>query len=136
MQSIIYFAYGSNLLRERLLARCPSLSFASRAVLAGHQLAFDKASIDKSGKCAFVRAEGENVLGVLWDVPNEDLGELDKHEGVGNGYEQCIVSVAREDGNTVEAVTYRATKHQQGLQPFDWYLALVVAGAVQQQLHQ
>jgi AIG2-like family. len=134
MQVITYFAYGSNLLRERLLARCPNLSFVGRASLPRHRLTFGKVSLDGSGKCAFEQAEGEEVLGVLWNVPEQDLVVLDKHEGVGHGYERCTVSVEREDGSTGEAVTYRATTPRCEQPPYDWYLALVVAGAMQQGL--
>jgi hypothetical protein len=136
MAGILYFAYGSNLLRERLLARCPGITSVGRAVMAGHRLTFDKPSRDASGKCAFVPSENESLHGVLWNVPDDDLDELDRHEGAGGGYEQCTVQVRLEDGSAFEACTYQATVLQPGLQPFDWYLALVVAGAMQQQLTQ
>ena len=134
MDDLLYFAYGSNLLRERLLPRCPNLVFEGRAVLTDHRLTFDKVSTDLSGKCAFEAAAGEAVHGVLWRIPRGDLVELDRHEGVGYGYEQCVMPVAREGGDAVPAVTYRATQLEPGKEPYDWYLALVIAGAGQQKL--
>jgi len=134
MNDVLYFAYGSNLLRERLLDRCPNLRFVGGATMPSHRLTFDKRSKDGSGKCAFEPNDGEDVHGVLWSLPADELDLLDRHEGVGFGYERCTVIVSRTDGNKVETVTYRATKRQPGLMPYDWYLALVVAGAMQQEL--
>lgn len=133
MATVLYFAYGSNLLRERLLERCPNLSYAGRATLPAHRLTFDKVSSDESGKCAFEPDEAEEVLGVLWSVPEKDLPALDHAEGVGHGYERRKINVMRS-GERVEAMTYVASRCQPGLQPYDWYLALVIAGAVQQGL--
>jgi len=134
MDDVLYFAYGSNLLRERLLPRSPNLAFEGRALLADHRLTFDKVSTDMSGKCAFEASAGEVVQGVLWRIPRGDLMALDRHEGVGNGYERCVMPVTREGGEPAQAVTYRATQAQRGRQAYDWYLALVIAGASQQSL--
>jgi hypothetical protein len=134
MADALYFAYGSNLLRERLLARCPSLVFEGRGVLADHGLRFDKISTDTSGKGNFEAAAGEVVHGVLWRIPRTDLDRLDGHEGVGNGYQQCVVPVEAESGDVEQSICYQATRREPGLRPFDWYLALVIAGAMQQQL--
>ncbi len=132
MANILYFAYGSNLLRERLLTRCPNLSYAGRATLPGYRLAFDKVSEDGSGKCAIEAAQADDVFGVLWNVPEEDLTELDRAEGA--DYERHAVDIVMGEGRIVDAMTYDATKRQSGLKPYDWYLALVIAGAVQQGL--
>lgn len=133
MSGTPYFAYGSNLLRERLLARCPGVTYAGLATLPGHRLTFDKVSKDGSGKCAFEAISGsENeVLGVLWDVPIAELDALDNAEGVGYGYERYQVTV-QQAGRERDVLTYRATDCRAGLQPYDWYLALVLAGAIQQ----
>ena len=131
MSGVRYFAYGSNLLRERLLARCPGLVFSGLATLTAHRLTFDKASTDGSGKCAFEPADASEVLGVLWDVPDTELAKLDRAEGVGYGYERCQVTVQQADRES-EVLTYQTTNRQAGLQPYDWYLALVLAGAEQQ----
>jgi hypothetical protein len=109
--SILYFAYGSNLLRERLLARCPTLTYAGRATLPAHRLTFDKQSRDGSGKCA---------------LESSDTAE-------GPAYERTSVKVLRA-GEPITAVTYDARQRESGSLPYDWYLALVVAGAEQQGL--
>jgi hypothetical protein len=134
MAGILYFAYGSNLLRERLLARCPNLAYAGRATLRDHRLTFDKVSTDGSGKCAYELAQGAELRGVLWNVPEKDLPALDSAEAAGQGYERRTVDGVMEDGQIAGAMAYGATRCQTGLQPYDWYLALVIAGATQQGL--
>lgn len=134
MEDSLYFAYGSNLLRERLLARCPNLEYVGMAALPDQRLTLDKVSVDGSGKCAFESAAGEEVLGVLWNVPDIDLPALARAEGVGQGYEWSKVTVVAQDGRTMTARVCAATNRQTDLRPYDWYLALVIAGAMQQRL--
>lgn len=133
--SFRYFAYGSNLLRERLVARCPGVSANERASVPGKRLTFGKLSLlDRSGKGTFENAEGSLLPGVLWSLPEEDLTLLDRIEGVGHGYQRIKVEVDLDSGQQCDAVTYLGTDCDPTLLPFDWYLALVIAGAVQQML--
>lgn len=134
VEAVLYFAYGSNLLRERLLKRCSGSKLTGPAVLRGHRLCFHKRSADGSGKCAFVPSEASDLFGVLWTLPAEQLSALDLVEGVGNGYDRARICVEAADGTAAEALTYQATSLVLGLKPYDWYLALVRAGAVQHQL--
>ncbi|WBU63106.1 gamma-glutamylcyclotransferase family protein [Paracoccus aerodenitrificans] len=125
----LYFAYGSNMLTRRLGARCGSARGLGPAVLAGHEIAFDKIGQDGSGKATLVAGSGA-VQGVLFRLDDEDLLTLDAIEGVGRGYERVSVNVAF-DGTGDEAFTYIAPDRYRDadMQPFDWYKALVLAGA-------
>lgn len=134
MGTIRYFTYGPNLLRERLLARCPGVIHVGRAALPDSRLMFDKACLDGSSKCAFESAAGEAVHGVLWDLPEEQLPALNLAEGTDDGYKRCMVEVTPEGGGTIEVLAYRALKRWVDVPPYDWYLALVIAGAQQQDL--
>ena len=61
-----------------------------------------------------------------------ERGDLDKAEGTTDGgYKRCDkFSVRLVDGDeTVTASTYLATNTDRSLQLYDWYLALVIAGA-------
>ncbi|MCE5232632.1 MAG: gamma-glutamylcyclotransferase family protein [Mizugakiibacter sp.] len=136
MTTIRYFTYGPNLLRERLLACCPGVVHVGRAALPDNRLVFDKASADGSSKCAFESAEGEAVHGVLWDVPEDRFPALNLAEGTDDGYKRCMVEVVPEGGGVVEVLAYRALRRWVDVPPYDWYLALVVAGAQQQGLPQ
>lgn len=135
MSDLIYFAYGSNMLRERLDARCPNVRQLGMAVLHDHRLTFDQFSdVDGSGKGGIVPAAGERVPGVLWSLPLRDLPALDAAESAGRGYERDQVTVVLDDGSAREVTTYRPIRLCEGLKPWDWYRALVVAGAEQQGL--
>jgi gamma-glutamylcyclotransferase len=70
------------------------------------------------------------VYGVLYEIPSTEKKKLDQAEGLGYGYDEKQVHV--ELGTiTHKATAYYATNTDQSLQPFTWYKALVVAGAVQ-----
>jgi predicted AAA+ superfamily ATPase len=70
-----YFAYGSNMLSTRLIARAPSARAAGLGSVAGMSLQFHKTSTDGSGKCDMVIGQsGDSV--VPWRevaVPHEDV---------------------------------------------------------------
>lgn len=134
MASILYFAYGSNLLCERLLARCPNSKYAGRATLVSYRLTFGKLSKDGSGKCTIKPDPNSNVEGIVWNILETEMYSLDQSEGLGSGYKHCAVVIKKIDGVIQEAQTYCATHCKSGMQPYDWYLALVIAGAKQHSL--
>ena len=131
-----YFAYGSNMLAERLKAptRCPGAIVLGRAFAEGALIEFSKLSkLDGSGKATLGRATGHRTPGVLFKIPNAQRSALDRAEGAGKGYDRCDAFPVHRSGSDeiVQAVTYLATSPQANLKPYDWYLALVVAGAHQ-----
>jgi len=131
MPTFLYFAYGSNMMTARLVARCKSAKSVGLAFADGHRLTFWKASDDGSGKGHLVAEEGCSQLGVLFEISAAERDDLDEFEGVEKGYRRVDnFAVRRVDtGKTVETVTYIGTNVDQGLAPYDWYLALIVTGA-------
>lgn len=132
-----YFAYGSNMLVERLQARAPSAQPVSHAKIDGWRLRFDKKSADGSGKCHIERRPGQCVHGVVFRIHDADLERLDRAEGVGHGYvREQLREVILGDGSKLRAFTYLAQDEaiQDGLRPYDWYRDLGIAGAEQHQL--
>jgi len=136
MDTFIYFAYGSNMLTERLRARCPSAGPVGTAVARCHDIQFTKESRDKSGKATLIDT-GDNsdvVCGVLFRINKDELTALDRIEGKGNGYDRKdefpVISSDRE----VCAITYLAEKVDKNQIPYYWYFALVLAGALQHNL--
>jgi len=131
---MLYFAYGSNMLTERLRARVPSAQPRATATLPRYTLCFHKRSQDGSGKCSVTDARGapSPVHGVLFDIDQDGVSMLDAAENRGHGYERQAVSVTTED-QTVQAFAYIAQPAyvDNTLQPYDWYRRLVVAGAHQ-----
>ena len=136
--TFLYFAYGSNMLSSRLIARCNSARILGAAIAPNHTLEFSKPSNDKSGKATLISSVGLDVhtQGVLFEIKKADLQALDRAEGAGYGYDRISAfDILLSGGNeTVTAVTYIASEPRAELRPFDWYLALVVAGALEHEL--
>jgi gamma-glutamylcyclotransferase len=128
-----YFAYGSNMLTERLRARCPSAVCVGIAEATNFALEFGKRSKDKSGKATLVATDGRNSysLGVVFEINKTEQKALDKFEGFGKGYDADDSFPARlvGDGAIIHTRTYLADALVPHLRPYDWYLALIIAGA-------
>ncbi|MFV0299745.1 MAG: gamma-glutamylcyclotransferase family protein [Paracoccus sp. (in: a-proteobacteria)] len=127
--SFLYFAYGSNMLPARLTARCPSARVTGAAVAPGWRVAFGKHGRDGSGKATLIADAGGRAPGMLFRIGKDDLPALDRAEGVGKGYDRRDDLRIEAEGGGLAAVSYVAPHPRPGLMPFDWYLALVVAGA-------
>ncbi len=131
MGGILYFAYGSNMLSARLRARCPSARLLGPAWAEGHCVRFEKRGMDGSGKAALIAADPDKAAGVLYAMESADLAALDRFEGAGHGYDRVEDVTIRHGNRPARAMTYLACDPQPGLVPFDWYLALILAGARQ-----
>lgn len=138
MASIQYFTYGSNMLTERLQARCPSATAQGVACADNYALAFCKKSRDGSGKATLCPEPGGRVFGVVFYLNESELSRLDEAEGAGKGYDriddfQIHTANSREP---LSVVTYIADPAfvDPDLKPYDWYLKLIVAGARQHEL--
>jgi hypothetical protein len=128
--SFLYFAYGSNLLTRRLRARTASATPIGWAVLPDHGLRWHMASSDGSGKCDVVddAATASPVHGVVYRIDGREKALLDRAESLGVGYRDALVAV-HLDGQVVKARVYRALRTDAAMLPYDWYHALVLAGA-------
>jgi gamma-glutamylcyclotransferase len=128
---MFYFAYGSNMSFLRLKQRIPSAEFSGCYALHQHDLRFHKVSKDGSGKCdAFYTADHADIVyGALFQISPKCKIALDKFEGAGAGYIEKSVSLINDNGESVEALTYVATRIDGNLKPFSWYLGHVITGA-------
>jgi hypothetical protein len=124
------FAYGSNMLTERLRRRVPSARAICVATLSGYELRWHKVSKDGSGKCDVVKSPQKNVLGVVFEVLSSEKPVLDAEEGLGKGYEEMSVALDTANG-PLKVQTYYATNIDPTIAPYTWYKALVIAGAKQ-----
>ncbi len=136
MSSFLYFAYGSNMLTARLAARCPSAQALSVAQAANYQVDFSKKGQDDSGKATLIRQGGTVQTGILFQIADTDLSNLDTAEGDGYTRVDDFNVLTENDGAVLTCKTYIARQHHPGLAPFDWYLALIVAGAIEHSLPQ
>lgn len=75
MQRVLYFAYGSNLLMERLVARVGRVQTVSPHTLNGYDLVFNR-----YGYADIVPNPDASVDGILYALTPEQLKELDRYE--------------------------------------------------------
>ncbi len=134
-----YFAYGSNMLTARLRKRCIFPYKVERAYAADRVIEFSKRSTkDCSGKATLRQQAGHSTPGVLFRIPITDCKSLNRYEGAGKGkgYYRCDkfpVHLTRND-EIVYARTYLASYTEPNIKPYDWYLALVIAGVLEHDL--
>ncbi len=123
------------MLSSRLIARCPSAKAIDHGVAQGWDLEFSKKSIDGSGKATLItNAEAIHTPGVLFEVNVRELNDLDRFEGAGKGYDRLDDFEIETSKGSVKAVTYLASERHSNMIPFDWYLALIVAGVLEHKL--
>jgi len=104
----------------------------------GFGLDFSKPGKDGSGKATLFRSDlpEKATPGVLYEIDRSELHLLDKAESAGYGYDRIDdFSVTNRNGETAQATTYIACAPVPELVPFDWYLALVLAGSLYHSLH-
>ena len=133
----LYFAYGSNMLEQRLKERVGSALPFSNAWIRGYEVRFRKISIDDSGKADLVQTGNPEhiVHGVVYQFDPADWPALDKHEGAtGNnpGYDRVPIQVHTDSGSR-DVTTYLARKERidESLKPYTWYRDLILCGAEQ-----
>lgn len=128
MSRFLYFAYGSNLLAARLIARCPSARPLGRAVAPGHGTAFDVAAADGSAKVG-LRADPRGAArGRLWEIAEADRPGLARAEGT-NYREVADFAVTTVEGSVRGVTTWLPIRSPEPGRPWHWYRALVLAGA-------
>jgi len=130
---MLYFAYGSNMLRSRLEnqkkgeKRIGQVVDHGVAILLGHTIKFNKISIDGSGKTNIIGDNDSKVFGVIYELTNEQINLLDEIEV---GYTRLPVGVILGN-NTIQSDTYFALIENvdDNLLPTRDYLNFLVLGA-------
>lgn len=124
-----YFAYGSNLVVERMRERGAPFRSARPALLRGHRLVFDKRGFDGSARANVVPAPGGLVHGVLYDL--ED-GGLEALQGFESGYDVVEVEVEPVDAEGAAHVRARMfvarPDRRTKAPPTRSYVALILQG--------
>lgn len=137
METVLYFAYGSNLDFAQMKQRCPSARFAGVAKLPGRRLAFTRWSKGRNGAVAdAVPDPAAEVWGVVYEITAEDLLALDGYEGSApggsrNAYlrERCTVWLNSEDQRPVEVEVYFAVPQENPGLPSRDYRDQILRGA-------
>src|SRR5438046_3310953 len=82
----LYFAYGSNMDWAQMKERCPFAKFVCRAKLPSHRLAFTLRSYSRRcGVADILRDETREVWGVVYELRESELKNLDKDEDFNPG---------------------------------------------------
>lgn len=133
-ESFLYFGYGSNMLTERLRARCPSARPIGPFCAPGFEMRFNVLSEDGSSKAGLFRNAEHTAWGVLYEIDLAERHILDRFEHVPVVYERKDIEVCEQPGETLSlATTYlpRPEHLTKELVPYDWYKALCEGGARQ-----
>lgn len=139
MTRFVYFAYGSNMLTERLVARCPSAEPIGKAEARGFFVSYCLGSPDASAKAGLRVATGKTAWGVLFSLKLSERAVLDGFEGAPVLYAQAEIPVYPVGLSApVLAITYlpQAAHIVPDRLPYAWYRALCVGGAQQHHLPQ
>jgi hypothetical protein len=85
----LHFAYGSNMSRKGMEARCPDAEAAGLAILEDYRFI-----IMTDGYASVEPARGQDVYGVLWRLSPRDLSTLNAYEGLQAGlYRRAMLPV-------------------------------------------
>jgi gamma-glutamylcyclotransferase (GGCT)/AIG2-like uncharacterized protein YtfP len=120
---MLHFAYGSNMSRALMGARCPQARAIGPAVLDG--FAF---MIMRDGYATIGRRSGAAVHGVLWRIGPRDLAALNAYENVARGLYRARMLPVRRNGSSRSALIYVGRTSAPG-RPRPGYMALVLAAA-------
>ena len=119
----LYFAYGANMDRAQMAARCPRSTPLGLAILARHRLA-----VMREGWLTAVRDAHARVHGVLWDLALADVPALDRFEGLADGlYVKAAQPVIAATGAKRALVYFGANAGPGRVRP--GYLKDIVAAA-------
>nr|XP_057909475.1 gamma-glutamylcyclotransferase b [Doryrhamphus excisus] len=136
--TFLYFAYGSNLLKERLQLKNPSAALHCVAVLKDYKLVFGNhkglASERWHGGVATVEySPGNEVWGVVWRMNQSDLESLDSQENVMLGAYRPMEIFVTTKGPELSCRTYMMNSCVYA-PPSPQYLQVILMGAEQNRL--
>ena len=134
---MLYFAYGSNLSRDQMMCRCPSARFVCVAMLPGHRLAFTRRSRTHGcGVADAVPEAGQQVWGAVFEIPDLEVGALDRSEGYRPGREEnaywrqeCTVFRDGDLQQPLPVWAYFAKREANSPPPSAEYKRLILDGA-------
>jgi gamma-glutamylcyclotransferase (GGCT)/AIG2-like uncharacterized protein YtfP len=131
----LLFAYGSNLAIDQMETWCPHYEYLGPARLDGYRLEFRRRSVRWTGGAAdVVEAEGEEVWGGLYELPDGEIRRLDEKEFEGEAYRRIEVEV-EHDGELRRVQTYEVIdKTIAELEPAPAYAAAILRGMDQRGL--
>ncbi|RVE62235.1 hypothetical protein OJAV_G00155050 [Oryzias javanicus] len=133
--TFLYFAYGSNLLKERLRLKNPSATVLCVARLKDYKLVFGNhkgLTSDRwhGGVATIERSPGDEVWGVVWRMSTSDLESLDNQENVMLGAYSPVELSVKTKGEELSCRTYIMNSCVYA-PPSPQYLQVIMMGAQQ-----
>jgi len=119
----LYFAYGSNMSRAPMRARCPSAREVGTATLAGYRLI-----VTSDGYASVLPEPGGIVHGLVWRLASRDIAALNAYESLDTGLYRIVTLPVSVGARTVPVMVYVARSRTPGL-PRPGYLEAVIAAA-------
>ncbi|KAK6617515.1 hypothetical protein RUM44_005103 [Polyplax serrata] len=146
LQTFFYFAYGSNLLAERILLLNPTAVRRGIGKLDDYRLDFNRFS-ERWGGCSATIAPqpGKHVWGAIWEIDRSQMPNLDDQEGVrDNIYVPLQVNVTTPESKVLECRVYKMPEEIESYEtpeqlpenrrPSRVYLETILQGSVQSKL--
>ena len=125
MTGTLYAAYGSNLNRARMAARCPTARVVGAGAIKDRRLLFRGS---RAGAVATVEpCKGDSVPVLVWSLTPADEAALDRYEGFPTLYRKEKVSI-RLDGKSVRAMIYVMNEGYAMGQPGALYYSIIRDG--------
>ncbi|CAJ0959539.1 unnamed protein product, partial [Mesorhabditis belari] len=127
-----YFAFGSNLLQERIRIQNKGAIFHNIGLLNGFRLTFvEYGERWRGGVASIIEAPDGHVWGCVWKVPFEFSDELDRQEA---GYHRLEVAI-ESNGETIICRTYQYNgNHHKFHAPSPHYKMVIITGAREHEL--
>lgn len=76
---VLYFAFGSNLCKERININCPSAEFQCVAKLEDYKLSFfGQSTMWHGAGASIVPSAGACCWGAVWTISTDELAALDR----------------------------------------------------------
>ena len=96
-----YIAYGSNMVKEQMAARCPDARLIGTGHIERAQLEFYlHATVKRS------RIKGARVPVAVWELSKDDERQLDLYEGYPNYYIKVEWPARMKDGSEIKGMIY------------------------------
>lgn len=125
----LYVAYGSNMNKAQMRARCPRAKAIGKSILHGYTLEFRGRS--GHGVATIIENRNTSVPVVLWSITEECEKALDVYEGFPNLYYKKNVKVEIEGEEKTAMVYIMAKRYEDkrmSAQPSDYYYNVIKEG--------
>ncbi len=131
-----FYSYGAFLSTKCVRKHCPSATFIMKAKLPNFKVEFCHYSEDdQGGVSSIIESPSQMVQGIIYEVPEREIEELDKIEITSEGvYQRDVFLVFGEDGKWHEAHLYRTTHPAGPYKPSRSYLKHMIEGAQEHNL--